>query len=124
MLLSPNVCVFRDARLNLLLEPYNVAVATVPAPNLRSMKVEHDDLSRLMLRRIRYFLAMVAAKKYKNLVLGAWGCGAFRHNPNDVAGYFHKVLIDEGFAALFENVVFAIVNSNENLMAFKKTFEY
>lgn len=122
MLLSSNVCVFRDAKLNLLAEPYNVAVATVPAPNLRSMKVEQDDLSHLMLRRIRYFLVMVAAKGYKNLVLGAWGCGAFRHNPYDVAGYFNKVLIDEGFAALFDNVVFAIVKSNENLKAFRKVF--
>lgn len=34
MLLSKNVCVFRDAKLNLLAEPYNVAVATVPVTNL------------------------------------------------------------------------------------------
>ena len=122
MLLSPNVCVFRDARLNLLAEPYNVAVATVPAPNLRSIKVEKNDLVHLMLQRIRYFLSMVAAKGYKNLVLGAWGCGAFRHNPYDVAGYFHKVLIDEGFAGLFDNIVFAVVKSNENLLAFQKIF--
>ena len=122
MLLSPNVCVFRDARLNLLADPYNVAVATVPAPNLRSIRVDKAELTLMMLRRIRYFLSMVSANGYKNLVLGAWGCGAFRHNPYDVAEYFHKVLMDEGFAVLFDNVLFAIVKSEENLIAFKSTF--
>lgn len=120
MLLSPNVCVFRNARLNLLQKPYNVAVATVPAPNLRTIHVAQAELTLLMLKRIRLFLSMAAQKGYKNLILGAWGCGAFRHNPYDVAKYFHKVLLDEGFAALFDNIVFAIVKNNDNLTAFRK----
>ena len=122
MLLSNNVCVFRDVSLNLLEEPYNVAVATVPAPNLRSMKVNKPDLTIMMLRRIRYFLSMAAKRGHKNLILGAWGCGAFRHNPYDVAQYFHKVLIDEGFAVLFDAIVFAIVKSQDNLQAFQEVF--
>lgn len=98
------------------------AVATVPAPNLRSMKVYKPDLTIMMLRRIRYFLSMVAHRGYKNLILGAWGYGAFRHNPYDVAQYFHKVLIDEGFAVLFDTIAFAIVKSQDNLQAFQDVF--
>lgn len=122
MLLSPNVCVFRDAHLALLAKPYNVSVATVPAPNLRSIKLSKVELRGIMLRRIRYFLSMSVARGYKNLVLGAWGCGAFRHNPYDVAGYFHEILIGEGMARLFDNIIFAIVKSKDNLNAFKDTF--
>lgn len=123
MLLSPNVCVFRNAHLALLAKSYNVSVATIPAPNLRNLKLSKAELRGIMLRRIRYFLSMAAARGYKNLVLGAWGCGAFRHNPYDVAGYFYEILIGEGFASLFDNIVFAIVKSKDNLNAFKDVFD-
>lgn len=122
MLISPNVCVFRDAQLNLLQDVYNVAVATVPAPNLRTFVIGKNNLTQLMLTRTRKFLSLAAYEGYKNLVLGAWGCGAFRHNPADVAGYFYKVLLDEGFAALFDTITFAIIKSENNLQAFRAVF--
>lgn len=124
LLLSSNVCVFRDAELRLLKNPYNVAVGTIPAPNLRSREhnVDKNELTRIMLWRIRHYLAVAVKEGYKNLVLGAWGCGAFRHDANDVAGYFHKVLVDEGFAAFFDEIKFAITKSPYNLRAFENVF--
>jgi uncharacterized protein (TIGR02452 family) len=124
LLLSPNVCVFRDAELRLLKNPYNVAVGTIPAPNLRSIghNVDKNELTRIMLWRIRHYLAVAVKYGYRNLVLGAWGCGAFRHDANDVAGYFYKVLVDEGFAALFDEIKFAIIKSAYNLQAFENVF--
>ena len=120
MLVSPNVCVFRDSELQLLERPYTVAVGTIPAPNLRNIghAVDKNELTRIMLWRIRHYLAVAVKEGYRNLVLGAWGCGAFRHDPYDVAGYFRKVLVDEGFAALFDEIRFAIIKSPYNLRAF------
>ena len=114
MLISPNVCVFRDAQLNLLQDVYNVAVATVPAPNLRTFVIDKNNLTQLMLTRTRKFLSLAVYEGYKNLVLGAWGCGAFRHNPADVAGYFYKVLLDK--------ITFAIIKSETNLQVFRAVF--
>ena len=107
--------------MQLLERPYTVAVGTIPAPNLRNIghAVDKNELTRIMLWRIRHYLAVAVKEGYRNLVLGAWGCGAFRHAPYDVAGYFRKVLVDEGFAALFDEIRFAIIKSPYNFKAFK-----
>jgi uncharacterized protein (TIGR02452 family) len=39
-------------------------------------------------------------------VLGAWGCGAFRNDPSDVAAAFEAALRRSG--AAFDRIVFAI----------------
>ena len=77
-----------------------------------------------MLRRIRILLLIAADNGYRNLVLGAWGCGAFGNKPQDVAGYFRQVLIDEGHGYLFDEVRFAIYGSEngKNITEFRKVF--
>ena len=37
---------------------------------------------------------MAAWYGYRNLVLGAWGCGAFGHDTETVAGYFYKLFFE------------------------------
>ncbi len=77
-----------------------------------------------MLRRIRILLLIAADNRYRNLVLGAWGCGAFGNKPQDVAEYFRKVLIDEGYSGFFDEVRFAIYGpeNGNNIMWFRKVF--
>lgn len=69
-------------------------------------------------------LAVAAENGHKNLILGAWGCGAFGNKPDDVSGYFKKVITDEGYGRLFDNICFAIYGKEDgrNYLAFKKTF--
>jgi uncharacterized protein (TIGR02452 family) len=63
---------------------------------------------------------------YQDIVLGAWGCGVFRNDPRDMAGYFKHFLSAEGkYARAFERVVFAVpgfASSLANLNAFQAVF--
>lgn len=125
MLITPEVCVFRDLHGELLPEPYNVSVVTIPAPNKngRAKGVEQSTLDDVMTYRLRRMLYMVARYGYKNLVLGAWGCGAFGHDPETVARYFYKLFFEERFDEFFENVAFAILNDEDKIQAFRKVFK-
>ena len=126
MLLSPNVLVFRNARLELLAEPFTAGVITVPAPNKRgaALFASAGLVEETMLRRIRILLLIAADNGYRNLVLGAWGCGAFGNKPQDVAEYFRKILIDEEYGSLFDEVRFAIYGpeNGKNITEFRKVF--
>lgn len=127
MLISPCVEVFRDDRNRLLPTPRTTAVLTAAAPNLRydsKMRgVPQEDIDRYMVRRIRQILAVCAGKGYTSLTLGAWGCGAFGHDAQKVAGYFGKVLFEEGMAGYFRKIVFAVKGKRTyNYSAFEKQF--
>ena len=124
MLLSPNVCVFRDSKLNLLDRPYEVGVITVPAPN-RKKSAAHVPINELrveMVEKIRNMLRVAVKYGYRNLVLGAWGCGAFGNDTMDVAICFYMALIDEGFGKFFNNICFAILNDEKKLNEFSQWF--
>lgn len=126
MLYSPDVCVFRDHKYNFLEEPFSVSVITAPAPNRRgaAMLASSELIEKTFVRRIRILLAIAAEHGHKDLVLGAWGCGAFGNRPDDVSEFFRTVLIDEGFGRLFDEVCFAVYGSEEgkNYRAFKSRF--
>ena len=124
MLLSPNVCVFRDPNGNLLQKPYNVSVVTIAAPNKngRAKGVKQETLDDIMEYRLRRMLYAAARYGYKDLVLGAWGCGAFGHDTEKVAGYFYKLFFEEEFKKYFDNVVFAVLNDDAKLADFRKVF--
>lgn len=126
MILSPNVCVFRDIKDKLLDEPFSTAVITVPALNKngRAKNIPQNVIDEVMVSRLRNLFVTAAHYGYKNLILGAWGCGAFGHDPERVADYFCYVLFHEDFGAYFDEIVFAILDSGEkrNLNAFQEVF--
>ena len=126
MLYSPRVCVFRDPARRLLPHPFMAAVATLPAPNRRGAAIfaSRKTIAETMTRRIRILLAVAAHHGHRNLVLGAWGCGAFGNRPDDVSACFRQVLVEEHFGRLFDHVCFAIYGpeDGQNLRAFQTTF--
>lgn len=126
MLYSPQVCVFRDEKCRLLTEPFMAAVVTVAAPNRNGAAILATDkkLAETMTRRIRIMLRIAAKKGHRNLVLGAWGCGAFRNNPRKVAEYFRKVLVDEEYGRCFDEVCFAVYGKEDgrNITEFRNVF--
>ncbi|WP_242848137.1 TIGR02452 family protein [Ruminococcus sp. HUN007] len=126
MLYSPNVCVFRNHKCVHAAEPFMASVITLPAPNRRGAAIAASGrkIAEAMTRRIRIMLAVAAENGHKDLILGAWGCGAFGNKPEDVSGYFRKVITDEGYGKLFDNICFAVYGKEDsrNITAFRKTF--
>lgn len=126
-MLYSKVCVFRNEKYELLSEPFTAGVLTVPAPNRNGFAVltSLKRIDETMMRRIRIMLLIAAKNGHESVVLGAWGCGAFRNNPSRVAECFRKVLIDECYAAYFKNICFAIFGraDSRNITAFKECFK-
>ena len=126
MLISPNVAVIRGEGYRLLEEPAILGVITAPAPNRRGAAVAASKkvIRETFLRRIRILLLAAMKHGYRNLVLGAWGCGAFGNPPKEVAGYFKTVIIDEGYGNCFDEICFAIYGKEDgrNITAFREEF--
>ena len=126
MLISPEVLVFRDEKLDLLEQPFKTAVVTAPAPNRfgAAMLASGTKIKETFERRIRIILKAAAERGYRNLVLGAWGCGAFGNKPLEVAEYFKTAIIDEKLGYFFDEICFAIYgNENgKNITAFREVF--
>lgn len=126
MLLS-KVCVFRNEKCQLIKDPFTAGVITVPAPNRIGLAAftPVDKIDKAMIRRIQIMLLVAKANNYKSVVLGAWGCGAFHNNPENVANCFRVVLEDYGYAEFFDNICFAIYgNENgKNITVFRNCFK-
>ncbi|MFI9833108.1 TIGR02452 family protein [Streptomyces sp. NPDC051913] len=128
---SPAVPVFRDDRGRLLDEPYLCGFLTAAAPNAgvvrRTAPERAGDLPRALAVRAERVLEVAAVEGYRQLVLGAWGCGVFQNDPAQVAGAFHALLRPGGkFATAFEHVVFGILDRTPGHVvraAFEKTFQ-
>ena len=60
-------------------------------------------------QRIYRVLAIARAFGYTSLVLGAWGCGAFRNDPHRTAADFRAAITGEFYGA-FSDIVFAITD--------------
>lgn len=124
MLLSPNVCVFRNLQGELLDNPYKVSVISVPAPDKahRAYNIPQDELNAVITNRLRKMFSVAVSHNYKNLILGAWGCGVFGNDVQYVANCFYNLLFKENYSAYFENITFAILNDQSKLEAFRCAF--
>lgn len=149
---TPDVTVFRadDKKMEILPKEkwFHTDVITCAAPNLRNEKFNRfnpDDIKEpgsfteeeyLSALRNRISLIITTALKYKvtHIVLGAFGCGAFKNDPNVVASTFHDVLFGTkgdpigsllGFGSFFDEIHFAVhcnKYEEENYKAFFKMF--
>lgn len=113
-----------------------VDVISCAAPNLRNapansynpesgqaVSISPADLQCLHERRARAILAVAAENGADILVLGAFGCGAFRNDPKVVAKAYANVLKD--CRRYFERIEFAIFCRDfetENYDAFMEAF--
>ncbi len=126
LIYSPYVIVFRNAGCELLAEPRVVSVVSAAAPNRRALGffLMRRTLECVFERRIRMILELGRRKGHRNLVLGAWGCGAFGNSPSLVAACFRKVLLDERRSGNFDFVGFAIPYRRDdgNFRAFESCF--
>lgn len=115
-----------------------IDVITCAAPNLRekpsnqynsygkeieAVNISDDELYNIHLDRARCILNSALLEGAEILVLGAFGCGAFRNNPYIVAKAYKEALKD--YADKFIEIEFAVYcksYEDENYKAFKQVF--
>lgn len=120
---TPKVCVFKDDDYKMLSEKeyFYVDVITCAAPNLRDVPnngwcnngesnnpatISSDELYKIHVSRAKAIFNTALDNKISNIVVGAFGCGAFRNDPNVVAKAYKDVIKD--YMGLFENIEFAV----------------
>lgn len=131
---TQDVVVLKDDDYNLLSMPFQVDVITCAAPNLRqkpsnsynkhdgdAIRISRVDLLKLHEKRARKIISVAAMNGGDVLILGAFGCGAFRNDPDVVAQAYHNVL--PSFLNHFKTIEFAVYcppNDQSNYLAFRK----
>lgn len=94
-----------------------VSLITAAAPNVNfGNDIYELDLMYHTVRSI-FITPKIFMPETSALVLGAWGCGAFGGNPEDVALLFAKALLHEGLGRLYSEVHFAIPESEKDVNA-------
>ena len=140
---TPDVCVFKsDINFPELLpkaEWWKVNILTCAAPNLRerpsnamnpnagttAAKITPTELEKLLTSRVRRIFEVAIANGNEVLVLGAFGCGAFRNPPEIVAKVFRNVMQD--YLSYFETIEYAVYHTEReiaNFEAFSRTMKY
>ena len=121
---TPDVTVFKsDTEMPKLMAEsdwYDVDVITCAAPNLRSQPsnrynsgdgnrqtiMKDKDLLALHEKRLRRILEVALSEGVETIILGAFGCGAFRNNPEVVALANRNVIKD--YLHAFRNIEYAV----------------
>jgi len=65
--------------------------------------------------KIRLMLYLASKHGVRNIILGAWGCGVYKNDPEIISQYFHEVLVLECYSGLFNQVIFAIINDENSV---------
>lgn len=113
--------------------PMEVDVITIAAPNLNKDHkgnesdeyLDNEYYLKVMKDKISAMLSAAAENECVNIILGAWGCGAFKNDPNIVAKLFLDELHTERWQ--FTKVIFAVINDRNsvanNYQIFHDTFK-
>lgn len=120
---SPNVPFFRN-EFNLFIEnPFTLSIVTSPAPNLNAAKdVDKNHVAEVLASRMTKILSAAHENGHRNIILGAWGCGAFGNDPEMVSKAFMLALSKVPY---FEHVTFAVYDIREPFIiyeTFKEVF--
>ena len=103
-------------------------VITCAAPNLRNdrdgtprVTISDAELKELHIKRMRRILSIAASKGNEVVILGAYGCGAFKNPPEVVAEALKQVALE--FQHHFRVIEFAVYCSprdDRNYQVFRK----
>ena len=139
---TPDVVVFKTdtpfPKLRKEQEWFMVDILTCAAPNLRenssnrynphdgdhAVRISNSELQELHEHRLERILDVAEAKGAQVLILGAFGCGAFRNPPETVARAAKAVL--PGYIRKFDTIEFAVYcppKNMENYEAFRRILQ-
>lgn len=117
-LFSPHIIFEKDIKVA------QSAIITCAAPNKfagqKYAGVTDSENYKVLKNRIKFVLDVAADNEVKTLILGAYGCGVFGQDPNEVSCLFKEYLNNYAF----DKVVFAIpIGNNRNFESFRKVFD-
>mgnify|MGYP001105915173 FL=1 len=128
-MLIGDVTFFRTADYALTASAVTCPVITAPAVNMGIVIRNGDSVDRareVMKGRMGKILALFAKWGCTRLGRGAYGCGGFRNDPEDVARFWQELLEGEGWGRLFETVTFSILERpgrDGNIAPFRRRFD-
>lgn len=129
LIYTKDVVVFKDeSEVPALLprdEWFFVDVITCAAPYIAKINIDNASLKSIFKSRIKNIFEAAIDNKVEVIILGAFGCGAFKNPPEVVAEAFHEVIDENGYADNFRKIVFAIKcnpNNTKNLDVFQEEF--
>ncbi|KAK8881810.1 hypothetical protein M9Y10_044446 [Tritrichomonas musculus] len=94
----------------------------------KNAKAGHNDKSLqekiipIMEKKIRDTIYVAASVKVDGIILGAFGCGSGGNDPQIISKIFKKVLITDGYAGHFKQIIFS-VPGNYIPKAFQECFK-
>nr|XP_047139980.1 uncharacterized protein LOC124815369 [Hydra vulgaris] len=119
VLITPKIGILRKNNKNydMLDTQLDVGVVSASAPNLQHEYFDEERVKRTLKNMY------CAVKKYipdtDTLILGAWGCGAYRNDPSRMAKIMNDINLKYG--GHFKTIVFSVPDPNsENASEFKK----
>jgi len=132
---TKDIVVFKDDDYQPLPQPFAVDVITCAAPTLREQAsnrynpsdgdkapdITPEELLALHERRGRQILSAAAANGAQVIILGAFGCGAFKNDPAVVAQAYANILPE--YLRYFRTIEFAVYcrpHDDSNYRAFKE----
>jgi uncharacterized protein (TIGR02452 family) len=125
-LLTTGAVFFKDREYRDLPHGYVADVITCPAVKI----IEGNypaGYEKIVETKMNVILDLAAREGVKTLILGAWGCGVYGNNPNEIASLFREVLLEDDRRFCFQRIVFAIINDENsqenNYMVFKSIIE-
>lgn len=139
IIITPCVAIIKndDNELLDMTAPHDINVITCAAPNLREKNVtafnterepapdiSPDELKALHVSRARNILRAAVVTGTDVIILGAFGCGAFRNDPEVVAAAYKEVIPE--FRKHFRAIQFAVYckdSDTKNYVAFKNALE-
>lgn len=131
LIYTKNVTVFKDDSLVPQMLPENewfeVDVITCAAPYLAKRKHTNGvALFELFKSRIKNIFEAARDNNVDYLILGAFGCGAFKNPPLIVAEAFRRTIEEQNYFKDFKQIIFAIKPTSEycpNLSTFLSKFD-
>lgn len=129
---SPNITVFRgpkDDGYPYLDDPWKVNFIAVAAIDTPPTTINDEGERRLgessvtaTKNKIRTILNIAIDNDVDELVLSAFGCGAFHNPPKHMAELFRDVLNEDAYRGRFKRIVFAIIGHGNNYQSFAEVF--
>jgi uncharacterized protein (TIGR02452 family) len=122
LIYTPKVTVIKNTDYEMLQQPFKVVDMVACAAqdfhlNLNNGKMHNyiNDEKELMQDKINAVFEYGIITGHKDIIVGAFGCGAFAHNPDEVVELYNNAI--GRYRIYYENIVFGILG-NPNFAIF------